>query len=289
MRDWQSCRVQVCVLNSTQSWTRATRDRCVRGGVSEAEICSCRATLVFQEEGRAESVEVGYTRDRVTSGAAAKDEEPFFTGYVDGRLRARANVTEIAQHGYLTPEAQWGDVERGNPLPYTLPPDERRAVGLERETWRLEIVADSDTDTKLGSPLTIAAAPRIDFDDAAEARRAARRALLKGVTCNNLGEPLGMGLWEGVPLRVLIWMARPSATFGASCITAITTTIRAQIFQSSLPIGRVLEEPPGELPVHRRLQAERRVPRQASAAVRCAWWCRRRTASSRSSGCSASC
>ena len=87
VRDWQSCRVQVCA-ELYPIWNARRLHSCC-----------------------------------VTSGAAAKDEEPFFTGYVDGRLRARANVTEIAQHGYLTPEAQWGDVERGNPLPYTLPPD----------------------------------------------------------------------------------------------------------------------------------------------------------------------
>jgi DMSO/TMAO reductase YedYZ molybdopterin-dependent catalytic subunit len=184
----------------------------------------------------------------VTSGAAAGDE-PFFTGYVDGRLRARANTTEIAQHGYLTPEAQWGNVERGNPLPYTLPPDERLAAGLERETWRLEIVADPETDTQLGKPLTIADGTAIDFDTLLKLGEQHGMRILKGVTCNNLGEPLGMGLWEGVPLRVLVWTAQPISNIRRVVYHGFHHDDPPQIFQSSLPFGRVLEEPPGELPV----------------------------------------
>ena len=32
---------------------------------------------------------------------------------------------------------------------------------------------------------------------------------MKVMTCNNRSRPLGMGLWEGVPLRDVIWLARP--------------------------------------------------------------------------------
>ena len=35
---------------------------------------------------------------------------------------------------------------------------------------------------------------------------------LKVMTCNNIDSPLGMGLWEGVPLRDVIWLARPRET-----------------------------------------------------------------------------
>ena len=176
-------------------------------------------------------------------------EEPFFTGYTDGRLKARANVTAIARHGYLTPEEQWGNVERGNPLPYTLPPDERLAAGLERKTWRLEIVADAETDTLLGAPLTKANGTAIDFDTLLKLGEQHGVRILKGVTCNNLGEPLGMGLWEGVPLRVLVWMAQPISNIRRVVYHGFHHDDPAQIFQSSLPFGRVLEEPPGELPV----------------------------------------
>ncbi|MBV9582485.1 MAG: molybdopterin-dependent oxidoreductase [Chloroflexi bacterium] len=171
-------------------------------------------------------------------------EEPVFTGFLpDSRMGARASTPIIAEHGYLTPQGEWGDVERGNPLPYTLPPEIRRQVGLERDTWRLEIVADPETDAEIDAPQSI------DFDTLVDIGRHHGVRLLKGVTCNNIGEPLGMGLWEGVPLRVLVWMARPVRNIRRVFYYGYHSDDPRQMFQSSLPFGRVLEEPPGELPV----------------------------------------
>jgi DMSO/TMAO reductase YedYZ molybdopterin-dependent catalytic subunit len=186
-----------------------------------------------------------------TLGAVSSDSdsEPFFTGYADGRMRARANWPVIAEHGYLTPQDRWGDVERGNPLPYTLPPERRLAVGMERQTWRLEIVADPETDAEVAAPLSIEHGTAIDFDALLQLGVEHGVRLLKGVTCNNLGEPLGMGLWEGVPLRTLIWMAQPVRNIRRVFYYGYHNDDPTQMFQSSLPIGRVLEDPPGELPV----------------------------------------
>jgi DMSO/TMAO reductase YedYZ molybdopterin-dependent catalytic subunit len=121
--------------------------------------------------------------------------------------------------------------------------DERRAAGMERETWRLEIIADPETDAEIETPVAIDFATLLKLGEQHGAR------ILKGVTCNNLGEPLGMGLWEGVPLRVLVWLARPVRNIRRVVYYGFHHDDPAQIFQSSLPIGRVLEEPPGELPV----------------------------------------
>jgi DMSO/TMAO reductase YedYZ molybdopterin-dependent catalytic subunit len=172
-----------------------------------------------------------------------------FSGYIDGRTRARVTQPAVASHGYLTPQDRWGDVERGNPLPYTLPPEQRRAVGLEPETWQLEVVADPETDAEVASPLTRAAGTAIDFDALLRIGAEHGVRILKGVTCNNIGEPLGMGLWEGVPLRVLVWMAQPVRNIRRVFYYGYHNDDPVQMFQSSLPIGRVLEEPPGELPV----------------------------------------
>lgn len=72
---------------------------------------------------------------------------------------------------------------------------------------------------------------------------------LKAITCNNIGEPLGMGLWEGVPLRDVVWLARPDENVRRVFYYDYHNDDPAQLFRSSLPIGRVLEDPPGELPV----------------------------------------
>jgi DMSO/TMAO reductase YedYZ molybdopterin-dependent catalytic subunit len=170
-------------------------------------------------------------------------EAPVFTGFTDGRMGARVTTPVIGVHGYLTPQTEWGDVERGNPIPYTLPPERRREVGLERETWRLEITADPETDAEIEAPLSI------DFEQLLAIGQTHGMRVLKGVTCNNIGEPLGMGLWEGVPLRVLVWMTRPVRNIRRVFYYGYHGDDPSQIFQSSLPFGRVLEEPPGELPV----------------------------------------
>jgi DMSO/TMAO reductase YedYZ molybdopterin-dependent catalytic subunit len=176
---------------------------------------------------------------------------PVSTGYLDGRSRARVALPPdtIAPLGYLTPQDDFGDVERGDPLPYTLPPQRRREVGLERETWRLEIVADPESDTRIARPLSRELGTALDFD--ALLRLGERHAVryLKAITCNNIGEPLGMGLWEGVPLRVLVWLAEPEQNLRRVFYAGYHNDDPAQLFQSSLPIGRVLEEPPGDLPV----------------------------------------
>jgi len=167
----------------------------------------------------------------------------------DGRPRALWSQPQIGRHGYLTPQTEWGDVERGNPLPYTLPPAMRREAGLERDTWQLEVIADPTSNSKVDAPLSKDLATALNFERLLELGREHGVRYLKGVTCNNLGEPLGMGLWEGVPLRVVIWMAQPVANVRRVLYHGYHNDDPLQLFQSTLPIWRVLEEPPGELPV----------------------------------------
>jgi DMSO/TMAO reductase YedYZ molybdopterin-dependent catalytic subunit len=180
------------------------------------------------------------------------DKAPFFTGHLpDGRMKAHWTEPPetIAAYGFLTPQDEFGDVERGNPLPYTLPLARRREIGLERETWRLEIIADPESDTQIEQPLSAARGTALDFDGLLQLGAVHGVRFLKAVTCNNLGEPLGMGLWEGVPLRVLVWMTQPIENIRRVFYYGYHNDDPDQLFRSSLPIGRVLEEPPGELPV----------------------------------------
>src|SRR5436190_1816990 len=96
------------------------------------------------------------------------EEAPFFTGDVSvGRVGVRYDAApdSIVQHGFLTPQDAFGVVERGNPLPYTLPPERRREIGMERETWTLEVVADPTSDTRIEQPLSAEHGTAITFDD----------------------------------------------------------------------------------------------------------------------------
>src|SRR5436190_826956 len=45
---------------------------------------------------------------------------------------------------FFTPQEEFRDVSRGKPLPHSLPDDKKHEVGLTRETWKLEVVSDSE-------------------------------------------------------------------------------------------------------------------------------------------------
>ena len=72
---------------------------------------------------------------------------------------------------------------------------------------------------------------------------------LKVMSCNNMKNPLGMGLWEGVPLRNVIWLAKPTVNVRRVFYYGHHNEDPKQMFRSSLPIGRALEDPPGDNPI----------------------------------------
>jgi DMSO/TMAO reductase YedYZ molybdopterin-dependent catalytic subunit len=144
---------------------------------------------------------------------------------------------------YFTPPADFRDVSRGKPLPHRLPDEKKREVGLTRETWRLEVVSDPEHPATLGKQLTKKDGTALDF--AALLKLGEKHAVRfpKVTTCLNLGCPLGMGLWEGVPLREIIWLTQPREHVRRVFYYGYHNDDPAQMFRSSLPVGRVLEDP----------------------------------------------
>lgn len=155
----------------------------------------------------------------------------------------------VAGMEYLTPLDRFRMFGRGSPPPYELPPEKRRAVGLDRGTWFLEVVADPESDSKLQSPLSKEKGTALDWSGLMRLAEKHAVRFLKVMTCTNGPDPCGMGLWEGVPLREVIWLAKPTANVRRVFYYGYHNDDPKQRFQSSLPIGRVLEDPPGELPV----------------------------------------
>lgn len=165
----------------------------------------------------------------------------------EGRsVELEARIKELA---FLTRPEDFGTVERGKPLPYTLPPDALSKAGLVKESWRLEVVPDPDSDAKLENPLSKELGTALDWNGLQKLAETRAVRYMKVMTCNNRAEPLGMGLWEGVPLRDVIWMARPTENVRRIFYQGYHNDDPEQLFQSSLPIGRVLADPPGEHPV----------------------------------------
>ena len=150
---------------------------------------------------------------------------------------------------YLTADADFVNCSRGNPSPPMLSPEEHRAAGMHRDTWRLEVIADPDTDAKIENPLSEELGTELTWNDLMELAEERAACYLHIVTCLNVSDPCGMGLWEGVPLRDVVWLAKPKANIRRVFYNGFHNNDPDQIFRSSLPFGRVLEDPPGQLPV----------------------------------------
>ncbi len=165
------------------------------------------------------------------------------------RLHAEILKEALAALEYLTRPGEFETIERGNPPPYKLPLEKRRAIGMERESWELDIIADSNTNARVDNPLSREKGTALNFKNLLEIAGKRPTRFLKVMTCNNLAAPLGMGLWEGIPLRDAIWAAKPSANIRRVFYYGHHNEDPEQIFRSSLPIGRVLEDPPGDHPV----------------------------------------
>ena len=71
---------------------------------------------------------------------------------------------------------------------------------------------------------------------------------LKAMQCNNIAQPLGQGLWEGVPLRQVLRASGKMSNVRRVYYWGFHNNDPKQMFQSSLAINQVLDTPPGELP-----------------------------------------
>lgn len=157
--------------------------------------------------------------------------------------RVKPDKAGVRPEPYFTPTEDFRDVSRGKPLPHSLPEEKKDAVGLTRETWRLEVVSDPDHPAKLGKPLTKGEGTALDFAALLKLGEQHAVRFAKVMTCLNLGCPLGMGLWEGVPLREVVWLTQPRENLRRVFYYGYHNDDPAQMFRSSLPIGRVLEDP----------------------------------------------
>ncbi|HUT10500.1 MAG TPA: molybdopterin-dependent oxidoreductase [Thermoguttaceae bacterium] len=180
------------------------------------------------------------------AGAAALTTSSLWAAEGEAKAAIEQAVAELE---YLTPLNKFRFAGRGNPPPWQLSEDKRREVGLTPETWQLEVVADPESNCKIGKPLSKEAGTAFGWNDLM--RLAQRHAVryLKVMTCLNVPSPNGMGLWEGVPLREVIWMTQPAGDIRRLYYYGYDNDDPKQRFQSSLSINRVLEDPPGVDPV----------------------------------------
>ena len=182
------------------------------------------------------------------AGAAAFSASQLWAG--EGQGDAPQLLSDaVSKLEYLTREEDFINFGRGSPPPHELPPEKLREVGLVRETWQLEVLPDPQSDAKVERPLSKATGTALDWDALMKLAEKHAVRFLSVMSCTNGQRPCGMGLWEGVPLRDVVWLARPTGNVRRVFYYGYHNDDPKQRFQSSLPIGRVLEDAPGEHPV----------------------------------------
>jgi DMSO/TMAO reductase YedYZ molybdopterin-dependent catalytic subunit len=164
------------------------------------------------------------------------------TGWADMRSPELATLIEKLEP-FFTPADQFRDVSRGKPVPHSLSDEKKQEVGLDRDTWRLEVISDPDNPARIGKPMTKADGTALDFNGLLQLGEKHSVRFAKVMTCLNIGCPLGMGIWEGVPLREIVWRVQPRENLRRVFYYGYHNDDKAQMFRSSLPIGRVLEDP----------------------------------------------
>jgi DMSO/TMAO reductase YedYZ molybdopterin-dependent catalytic subunit len=146
---------------------------------------------------------------------------------------------------FLTNPPNFVDVSRGNPRPHTLKGDALVQARLTRETWRLEIVGDGTAD--IATPRTIAKDNAIDLPELEKFGQRHARRFLKAMQCLNIAQPLGQGLWEGVPLRELLKLVGRMNNIRRVYYWGFHNNDSKQVFQSSMSYTQAMEAPPSEL------------------------------------------
>lgn len=150
-----------------------------------------------------------------------------------------------SERTFLTTPAQFRNVSRGTPRPHDLKGDDLVRARLTPETWRLEIMADPGT--SIQTPLTLEKRNAIDLPTLEKLGRQHGRKFLKAMQCLNIPQPLGQGLWEGVPLREVIKLAGRINNLRRIYYWGFHNNDEKQIFQSSLSYTQAFDMAPGEI------------------------------------------
>lgn len=155
----------------------------------------------------------------------------------------------VSELEYLTPADKFIVQRRGNPVLTEIPEEKLASIGLTRDTWKLEISTDPESNSEIGNPMTSEQGNPFTWNDLMKLSETKAVRYLHVLSCTNAKKLYGMGLWEGVPLRDLLWKTGPKQNIRRIYYYGYHNDVPSQIFYGSVHISRVLEEAPGELPI----------------------------------------
>ena len=162
---------------------------------------------------------------------------------MDPQLRAA-----IAKLEYLTPLDRAFILDKGKAGVAKLPAEELRAIGLVPETWSLDVIPDPASTSVVETPLSKALGNALDWNGLMRLAGEHAVRFMHVCTCTNGTNPFHMSLWEGVPFHEVIRLAGPKENVRRVYYQSYHPE-GVPPFQSSLPLGQILETPPGQMPV----------------------------------------
>ncbi len=154
----------------------------------------------------------------------------------------------ISKLEYLTPLNRAFILDKGKAGVAKLPPEKLREIGLTPETWSLEVVPDPVSKSIVEQPLSRTRGNALTWQGLMGLAEKHAIRFLHVTNCTNGQDPFHMSLWEGVPLREVIWLTRPKENVRRVYYESHHGE-NLPPFQSSLALSQVLEEPPGQMPV----------------------------------------
>eukprot|EP01043_Picozoa_sp_COSAG02_P016199 COSAG02_NODE_708_length_18231_cov_53.208416_10_plen_466_part_00 len=196
--------------------------------------------------------------DRKDQGAPAK-YAPF--GQIDGSNLRPAHADGDGLVEMFTAASAFGTVSRGDPVIQDMDAEAAAAAGLAPQTWRLEIAASpfggdpgdaphAAEAASLPIPRTIDDGNPIDLGALRELGQRHGCSVIKAMQCLNVESPLGQGVWEGVPLAVVLkeFCGTPTNCRRIN-FWGYHNEDEAQKFVSSVSYTECFEPVPGEPPV----------------------------------------
>jgi DMSO/TMAO reductase YedYZ molybdopterin-dependent catalytic subunit len=149
---------------------------------------------------------------------------------------------------YLTPLDKAQIIDKGKAGVRKLPLEKLREIGLHPDTWSLEVVPDPASNSTVEQPLSRALGNALDWNGLMKLAQAHAVRFLNVCTCTNGADPFHMSLWEGVPLRGVLWLVKPKESVRRVYYQSYHAGDLPP-FQSSLALAQILESQPGQMPV----------------------------------------
>src|SRR5689334_12545791 len=150
-----------------------------------------------------------------------------------------------AEQKFLTDPESFRDVSRGKPVPHSLKDEALVQARLTPETWRLEIISDGSS--QIERPRKLDDSTALDLPALQELGKKHAVRFLKAMQCLNIAQPLGQGLWEGVPLREVLRLAGRLRDIRRIYYWGFHNNDAKQIFQSSVTYTQAMDSAPGDL------------------------------------------